>query len=77
MAITGARRGELCALQVRDVDLDNGILHIAISYLVRRNVGKDPGRDALCRTAGAGMGDQLNTSLLALARPAPPALRLR
>ena len=27
-------RGELCALQVRDVDLDNGVLHIAFSYVV-------------------------------------------
>ena len=33
-AITGARRGELCALQVRDVGLDNGVLHIAHSYVV-------------------------------------------
>ena len=33
-AITGARRGELCALQVRDIDLDNGVLHIAHSYVV-------------------------------------------
>ena len=33
-AITGARRGELCALQVRDVDLVNGVLHIAFNYVV-------------------------------------------
>jgi integrase len=26
-AITGARRGELCAMQVRDLDLDNSVLH--------------------------------------------------
>lgn len=32
VAITGARRGKLCALQVRDIDLDNGILHIAFNY---------------------------------------------
>ena len=36
VAITGARRGELCALQVRDIDLDKGILHIAFSYVVSR-----------------------------------------
>lgn len=43
VAITGARRGELCALQVRDIDLDNGILHIAFSYVVSggRRVRKD------------------------------------
>jgi integrase len=35
-AITGARRGELCALQIRDVDLDHDVLHLAFSYLVRR-----------------------------------------
>ena len=40
---TGARRGELCALQVRDVDLDSGVLHIAFSYVVvdGRRVRKD------------------------------------
>jgi integrase len=42
-AITGARRGELCALQVDDIDLKNGILHIAFSYVVvgGRRVRKD------------------------------------
>jgi integrase len=34
VAITGARRGELCALQVRDADLVNGVLHIAFNYVV-------------------------------------------
>jgi integrase len=34
VAITGARRGELCALQVRDVDLVNGVAHIAFNYVV-------------------------------------------
>jgi DNA-binding transcriptional regulator YhcF (GntR family) len=33
-AITGARRGELCALQVCDVDLGNGVLHLAHNYIV-------------------------------------------
>jgi integrase len=34
VAVTGGRRGELCALQVRDVDLVNGVLHIAFNYVV-------------------------------------------
>jgi integrase len=33
-AITGARRGELCALQRADLDLPRGIIHIAHSYSV-------------------------------------------
>src|SRR6516165_7451377 len=43
VAITGARRGELCALQIQDVDLDKGILHIAFNYVVvgGRRVRKD------------------------------------
>ena len=43
VAITGTRRGELCALQVCDVDLDKGILHIAFNYVVvdGRRVRKD------------------------------------
>jgi integrase len=43
VAITGARRGELCALQVRDIDLEKGILHIAFNYVVvgGRRIRKD------------------------------------
>jgi len=43
VAITGARRGELCALQVGDIDLEKGIVHIAFSYVVvgGRRVRKD------------------------------------
>ena len=43
VAITGARRGELCALQVRDLDLNNGVLHVAFNYIVvdGRRVRKD------------------------------------
>jgi integrase len=43
VAITGARRGELCALQVCDVDLENGVLHLAHNYVVvgGRRVRKD------------------------------------
>ena len=37
------KRGEVCALEVCDVDLDNGILHIAFNYVVvdGRRVRKD------------------------------------
>jgi len=43
VAITGVRRGELCALQVCDIDLDNGVVHIAFNYVVvdGRRVRKD------------------------------------
>ena len=42
-AITGGRRGELCAVQVRDVDLDHAILHIGFNYVVKgaQKVRKD------------------------------------
>jgi integrase len=43
VAVTGVRRGELCALQICDIDLDRGRLHIAFNYVVRggRRVRKD------------------------------------
>jgi integrase len=43
VAITGARRGEVCALQVGDIDLEKGIIHIAFNYVVvgGRRVRKD------------------------------------
>ena len=43
VAITGARRGELCAVQVRDIDLANGVVHVAYNYVVKggRKVRKD------------------------------------
>jgi integrase len=34
-AITGSRRGELCAVQVCDIDPDRGNLHIGFSHAVR------------------------------------------
>jgi hypothetical protein len=42
-AITGARRGELCAVQACDVDLEHGLLHLAFNYVVRdgQKVRKD------------------------------------
>jgi integrase len=43
VAVTGARRGEVCALQMGDIDLEQGIIHIAFSYVVvgGRRVRKD------------------------------------
>jgi integrase/DNA-binding transcriptional regulator YhcF (GntR family) len=43
VAVTGVRRGELCALQIRDIDLGRGLLHIAFNYVVRggQRVRKD------------------------------------
>jgi integrase len=34
-SVTGGRRGELCALQWADIDLDAGVIHIAHSYQAR------------------------------------------
>jgi integrase len=43
VAITGVRRGELCAVQVRDIDLENRVLHVAFNYVVKggKKVRKD------------------------------------
>jgi integrase len=43
VAITGVRRGELCGLQIRDIDLDRGLIHVAFNYVVRggQRVRKD------------------------------------
>ena len=43
VAITGVRRGELCAVQIRDVDLDAAVLHVAYNYVVKggKKVRKD------------------------------------
>jgi integrase len=42
-AITTVRRGELCGVQIRDIDLDNGWLHVAFNYVVKgsKKVRKD------------------------------------
>jgi integrase len=41
--ITGQRRGELCGLQVCDIDLDQGLIHVAFNYLVKggKKIRKD------------------------------------
>jgi integrase len=43
VVITGARRGELCGLQLQDIDLDRGLVHVAFNYVVRggQRVRKD------------------------------------
>ena len=43
VAITGVRRGELCAVQIRDIDLDAAVLHVAFNYVVKggKKVRKD------------------------------------
>jgi integrase len=42
-AITGVRRGELCGVQIRDLDMENGVLHVAFNYVVKggKKVRKD------------------------------------
>ncbi len=41
--VTGMRRGELCGLQIRDIDLARGLVHVAFNYVVRggQRVRKD------------------------------------
>jgi integrase len=43
VVVTGVRRGELCGLQVRNIDLDQGLIHVAFNYIVRggQRVRKD------------------------------------
>ena len=42
-AVTGARRGELCALRWSDVDWERGLMHIARSLtVIRRNITDGP-----------------------------------
>jgi integrase len=43
VVVTGVRRGELCGLQIRDIDLNQGLIHIAFNYVVRggQRVRKD------------------------------------
>ena len=35
VVVTRVRRGELCGLQIRDIDLDRGLVHVAFNYVVR------------------------------------------
>jgi integrase len=43
VVVTGVRRGELCGLQIGDIDLDRGLVHVAFNYVVRggQRVRKD------------------------------------
>ena len=43
VAITGVRRGELCAVQIRHIDLEGGVLHVGFNYVVKggKKVRKD------------------------------------
>ncbi len=43
VAVTGVRRGELCGLLIRDIDLNRGLVHVAFNYVVRggQHVRKD------------------------------------
>jgi DNA-binding transcriptional regulator YhcF (GntR family) len=35
VVVTGVRRGEVCGLQIRDIDLARGLVHVAFNYVVR------------------------------------------
>jgi integrase len=43
VVVIGVRRGEPCGLQIRDIDLDRGLVHVAFNYAVRggQRVRKD------------------------------------
>jgi integrase len=43
VVVTGVRRGELCGLQLSDIDVDQGQVHVAFNYVVRggQRVRKD------------------------------------
>ncbi len=43
VVVTGVRRGELCGMQIRDIALDRGLVHVAFNYVVRagQRVRKD------------------------------------
>jgi integrase len=43
VVVTGVRRGELCGLQLRDINVDQGLVHVAFNYVVRggQRVRKD------------------------------------
>ena len=43
VVVTGVRRGELCGLQLRDIDLNRGLVHVAFNCVVRggQRVRKD------------------------------------
>jgi integrase len=43
VVVTGVRRGELCGLQLRNIDLNRGLVHVAFNYVVRggQRVRKD------------------------------------
>jgi integrase len=43
VVVTGVRRGEMCGLQLRNIDLNRGLVHVAFNYVVRggQRVRKD------------------------------------
>jgi integrase len=51
VVVTGVR-GELCGLQIRDIDRDRGLVHVAFNYVVRggQRVRRTPRRT---KTAGS------------------------
>ena len=52
VVVTGVRPGELCGLQIRDLDLDRGLVHVAFNYVVRAGTAHPQGHQDPTRTAG-------------------------
>jgi hypothetical protein len=75
LVVTGVRRGELCGLQIRDIDLDRGLVHVAFNYVVRSGRAT-PGtiwRDFLDATGTLHIDDTSVTCALNLRSHHPPS----
>ncbi len=53
VVVTGVRRGELCGLRIRDIDLDRGLVHVAFNYVVRPAPSASARTPRTTRTAGS------------------------
>jgi integrase len=53
VVMTGVRRGELCGLQIRDIDLERGLVHVAPSITSFAAVSASARTSRPARTAGS------------------------
>jgi integrase len=71
VVVTGVRRGELRGLQIRDVDLYRGLVHVAFNYVVRggHRVRKDTKTHCFPRPALNVRTSPTSARVSALCRP--------